>query len=52
VVKPGESFEVVVEFDPAAHGLRGLGGRSQAVTLELLNAPRLDLVITAMVSLS
>ena len=49
VVQPGESFEVRVYFNPAAHGPGGIGSVTRSVILEPANDPRLEFVFTATV---
>lgn len=48
-VQPGETAELVVEFDPAFHGPSGLGPISRSVTLQTndTNNPTLSFQLTA-----
>lgn len=50
-VDPGETAELVVEFDPAFHGPSGLGAISRTVTMQTndANQPELSFHVTATV---
>ncbi len=47
LVVPGESFDVRVSFDPAAHGPQGLGNIMRAVKLHARDGGTTELTITA-----
>ncbi len=48
-VQPGESFEVQVYFNPAAHGPRGIGSVTRSIVLAPANDPPLEFVFTVTV---
>ncbi|MFQ6046301.1 MAG: DUF1573 domain-containing protein [Gemmatimonadales bacterium] len=48
-LEPGERVEVLVRFDPAAHGPQGVGRVTRAVVLKPVGAPPTEFVFTATV---
>jgi hypothetical protein len=49
VVQPGESFQVQVRFNPAAHGPRGVGHVTRSIVMKPVGGPALEFVFTATV---
>ena len=47
---PGESAQVEVVFDPAAHGPAGIGQTDRIVTIENDGGPSLELRFSALVT--